>query len=205
MAYRHVFSIGRQILWWQPTLPSLTASRQNGSRVCAKSPGLDRSRQECRSVCSSGDRRFHSVSCCTAYCCATQRLFTVHPKPTEPVRLSLSEEDQFDIRAADRSFFERKLSGLRLTRRSSKPISMVSAKHWHGSPTASGSRRVQLLRHAMAKSKATIEQEDLDKKRRAIVRLVEVHDLSRDQVWPELEALSSATRVEAVEVDPRVS
>lgn len=42
---------------------------------------------------------------------AQRGLFTVHPNPTEPVRLSLSGEDRFDIGATDRSFFQRKLFG----------------------------------------------------------------------------------------------
>ena len=42
---------------------------------------------------------------------AQRGLFTIHPNPTQPVGPSLSAEDQFDIRAADRPFFERKLFG----------------------------------------------------------------------------------------------
>jgi hypothetical protein len=42
---------------------------------------------------------------------AQRGLFTIHPNPTQPAEFSPSGEDQFDIRASDRSFFERKLFG----------------------------------------------------------------------------------------------
>lgn len=54
----------------------------------------------------------------------------------------------------------------------------------------------------MAGPKSPAKSEDLDKKRKDIAKLVERHDLTSDRVWPKLAALSSATQVEAVEVDP---
>jgi hypothetical protein len=54
----------------------------------------------------------------------------------------------------------------------------------------------------MPRSTSASKPKENDKRREQIVKLVEGHNLTRDPVWRELVALSSETRVEALEVDP---